>query len=69
MQQALILCGGLGTRLGALTASTPKPLLCVGDRPFLDILLLELGRHGVKHHVMPFMRQTGILPRLSYRAP
>lgn len=46
--QALILCGGLGSRLGALTASTPKPLLPVGDRPFLDVLLFELGRHGVR---------------------
>lgn len=46
--QALILCGGLGSRLGALTATTPKPLLPVGDRPFLDVLLFELGRHGIR---------------------
>ena len=46
--QALILCGGLGSRPGALTATTPKPLLPVGDRPFLDVLLFELGRHGVR---------------------
>ena len=48
IEQALILCGGLGTRLGALTARTPKPLLPVGRAPFLDVLLFELGRHGVK---------------------
>lgn len=52
MQQALILCGGLGTRLGALTASTPKPLLPVGGRPFLDVLLFELGRHGIRNVVL-----------------
>lgn len=46
--QAAILCGGLGTRLGALTARTPKPLLRVGDVPFLDVLLFELGRHGIR---------------------
>ena len=46
--QAVILCGGLGTRLGALTAETPKPLLPVGARPFLDVLLFELGRQGVR---------------------
>lgn len=50
--QAVILCGGLGTRLGALTASTPKPLLTVGERPFLDVLLLELGRHGIRDVVL-----------------
>ena len=47
--QAAILCGGLGGRLGSLTARTPKPLLKVGDRPFLDVLLFELGRHGVRN--------------------
>jgi len=46
--QAVILCGGLGTRLGPLTAATPKPLLPVGNGPFLDLLLFELGRHGVR---------------------
>jgi D,D-heptose 1,7-bisphosphate phosphatase len=48
VRQALILCGGLGSRLGALAATTPKPLLPVGGIPFLDVLLFELGRHGIK---------------------
>jgi len=52
MGQAAILCGGLGTRLGALTAAMPKPLLPVGERPFLEILLDELGRMGVKRIVL-----------------
>ncbi len=50
--QALILCGGLGSRLGSLTASTPKPLLPVAGRPFLDVLLFELGRHGIHDVVL-----------------
>ncbi|HTV45986.1 MAG TPA: HAD-IIIA family hydrolase [Stellaceae bacterium] len=48
IRQAAILCGGLGTRLGALTARMPKPLLPVAGEPFLDILLFELGRHGIR---------------------
>ncbi|MGH7030463.1 MAG: sugar phosphate nucleotidyltransferase, partial [Stellaceae bacterium] len=48
ISQAAILCGGLGTRLGALTAQTSKPLLPVAGEPFLDVLLSELGRHGVR---------------------
>jgi D-glycero-D-manno-heptose 1,7-bisphosphate phosphatase len=47
LRQAVILCGGLGTRLGGLTAETPKPLLPVDGNPFLDVLLFELGRHGI----------------------
>ena len=52
LTQAMVLCGGLGSRLGSLTASTPKPLLSVAGRPFLDILLLELVRHGFEHIVL-----------------
>ena len=48
IDQAVILCGGLGTRLGALTGGLPKPLVPVGDGPFLDGLLFELGRHGIR---------------------
>lgn len=50
--EAAILCGGLGTRLGALTADTPKPLLNVGGKPFLDHLLFELGRHNIKRIIL-----------------
>ena len=47
VKQALLLVGGRGTRLGALAASTPKPLLEVapGTR-FLDLLLDEVARQG-----------------------
>ena len=45
-------CGGLGTRLGTLTAKTPKPLLLVGNRPFLEILLREIGRYGFDRVVL-----------------
>lgn len=42
----MVLCGGRGTRLGSLTDQTPKPLLPVGDRPFLLHLLLRMKREG-----------------------
>jgi NDP-sugar pyrophosphorylase family protein len=46
IRQAVVPCGGLGTRLGDLTARTPKPLLPIAGQPFLDVLVKELGRHG-----------------------
>jgi D-glycero-D-manno-heptose 1,7-bisphosphate phosphatase len=52
IRQAVILCGGQGTRLGGLTAETPKPLLPVDGNPFLDVLLFELGRHGVRRFLL-----------------
>ena len=48
VSQAVILVGGRGTRLGALTDQTPKPMLPVGDRPFLEYLLNQLERQGVR---------------------
>ncbi len=45
--QAVIMAGGLGKRLGALTRDTPKPLLPVGDRPILETIVRQLRRHGI----------------------
>ena len=39
--QVVILCGGMGSRLGNLTKSTPKPLLDIGGQTFLDFLSTE----------------------------
>jgi D-glycero-D-manno-heptose 1,7-bisphosphate phosphatase len=52
VRQCAVLVGGLGTRLGELTAETPKPLLPFGDRPFLAWLLRELVRFGVEEFVL-----------------
>lgn len=57
IRQCAILVGGLGTRLGALTAATPKPLLPIGDRPFLAWLMREFMRFGVEE----FLLLTGYL--------
>jgi len=50
--QAVILCGGLGTRLGELTRETPKPLLPVAGRPFLEILIQEITRYDVSRFLL-----------------
>lgn len=51
-QQCAILVGGLGSRLGDLTAETPKPLLDCGDRPFLAWILRELSRFGIQEVIL-----------------
>ena len=50
--QALILCGGQGSRLGSLTKKIPKPLLKVGSKKFLDYVIINLARHGIKKILM-----------------
>jgi D,D-heptose 1,7-bisphosphate phosphatase len=46
IRQCAILLGGLGTRLGAITRTMPKPLLPVGGKPFVDVLVGEALRRG-----------------------
>lgn len=48
IEQCVILLGGLGTRLGQLTHDTPKPLLPVDGKPFVDILVSEASRRGFR---------------------
>jgi D,D-heptose 1,7-bisphosphate phosphatase len=50
--QALILAGGKGTRLGALAAGLPKPLVPVGGKPFIHYLIAALRRHGFTEIVL-----------------
>jgi NDP-mannose synthase len=45
--RAVILAGGRGTRLAPYTSILPKPLMPVGDRPILEIVLDQLATAGV----------------------
>ncbi len=49
LQNAVVLmAGGLGTRLGELTKNCPKPMLCVGDKPILEIILKHFMSFGFR---------------------
>jgi NDP-sugar pyrophosphorylase family protein len=50
--QAVVLVGGLGSRLRPAVADRPKALASVGGRPFLDWLLLALSEQGVGRVVL-----------------
>lgn len=49
---AALLAGGLATRLRPITATIPKALVEVADRPFIDHQLILLQRHGVRQLVL-----------------
>lgn len=46
--RAVIMAGGLGSRLRPLTETTPKPMLPVGDRPLLQRTIEQLGQAGIR---------------------
>jgi NDP-sugar pyrophosphorylase family protein len=52
MSRAVVLAGGEGTRLRPYTAVLPKPLLPIGDRPVLEIVIEQLHSCGFTHITM-----------------
>lgn len=49
---AVILCGGLGTRLKSEMGGTPKVMAPIEGQPFLDFLIRHLGDSGFKRVVL-----------------
>ena len=49
---AVILAGGLGTRLRAVLGDGPKPMAPIGDRPFLDVLIKDLVQQGLTRFIL-----------------
>ena len=47
MENAILMASGMGTRMGPLTKTTPKPLIPVGGRPMIETLIDGLERRGV----------------------
>lgn len=50
--EAMILAGGMGTRLRSVVHDRPKPMAMAGGRPFMEWLLLFLHDRGVKRIVL-----------------
>ena len=49
---AIILAGGMGTRLKSVVADRPKPLALVAGRPFIEYLLLQLSNSGIQQVII-----------------
>ncbi len=50
--QAVVLVGGVGTRLRPLTLTQPKPAITLVDRPFIRFMVDWLGHHGISEVIM-----------------
>jgi dTDP-glucose pyrophosphorylase len=47
----VLMVGGLGTRLRPLTEKIPKPLLKVGGKPILEIIVESFAKYGFKNFI------------------
>jgi len=46
--QAVVMAGGFGNRLRPLTETLPKPMLPVGDKPLLELIIGQLRESGIR---------------------
>jgi NDP-mannose synthase len=61
MARAVILAGGLGTRLKPYTLALPKPLMPIGDKPILEIIIRQLCRQGFRRVTLAVNHQADLL--------
>lgn len=52
VRQAVILAGGLGTRMKPFTEKVPKPMIPVNDKPFMEYLIYMLRDNGIQEVVL-----------------
>lgn len=52
IRQAVILAGGKGIRLRPLTVTTPKPMVRINNKPFLEYIIELLKNNGIKEIVL-----------------
>ena len=57
---AVVLVGGMGTRLRPLTLSAPKPMLPTAGLPFLTHLLSRIADAGIEHVVLGTSYKAGV---------
>jgi D-glycero-alpha-D-manno-heptose 1-phosphate guanylyltransferase len=62
--EAIVLAGGLGTRLRSVVSNVPKPMAPVGGRPFLDLLLASLETKGITRVILAVGHMSDII--ISY---
>jgi NDP-sugar pyrophosphorylase family protein len=59
--KAVILAGGRGTRLVPYTYVLPKPMMPIGDRAILEVLLRQMKRAGINHVVLTVGHLAGLM--------
>lgn len=59
--KAVVLAGGKGTRLAPYTYILPKPLMPIGDRAILEVLLGQISRAGIKEVTLAVGHLAGLM--------
>ncbi len=65
VRQAIVMVGGMGTRLRPLTENKPKPMLSVADKPCIWYLMRSLARAGVEEVILACGYKPGMMESLG----
>ena len=52
MIQAIILAGGLGTRMAEYTKTIPKPMIKIGKKPMIEHIMEHYNKFGVNDFII-----------------
>ena len=59
-KHAIILAGGVGSRLRPYTIVLPKPLMPIGDYPILELVVRQLAKNNFTHVTMCVNHQADL---------
>jgi NDP-sugar pyrophosphorylase family protein len=59
--KAVILAGGRGTRLKPYTNVFPKPLMPIGEKPILEIIINQLVAHGIEDIIITVGHMSALI--------
>ncbi|MFM6927915.1 MAG: nucleotidyltransferase family protein [Bdellovibrio sp.] len=57
----ILMAGGLGTRLGELTVDCPKPMLKVGDKPILELIIENFKEFGFRNFFLSVNYRSDVI--------
>ena len=63
IKQAVIFCGGYGTRLHPLTKKIPKPMVMIAGKPFLFYLIEQCKSNGIKNFIFLYGYKSEIIKK------
>ena len=64
--EAVLLAGGLGTRLRSIVSDRPKPMALIEGRPFMEYVIHQLSLQGVETAVVLGFRFPMLMRRLFW---
>lgn len=61
MTDVVILCGGFGKRLQSVSFERPKPMVLIGTKPFLEILVDHIASYGFRRFIFCTYYKTEVI--------